>query len=173
MKERLLFTGLLAGALLLAGCSYHLVRESRKSLPGELESVFIPLARNGTIEAGLEDTFTQELIRTLRADGRINLAGPSTADARLQCELKKLRTTPASYSEQGRILVENVVLEAECRLIIPETDSTVWSSGVVRASEEYPLGTDYLNNERQRAVALREVCRDISESVRSLLLDSF
>jgi len=173
MKSKILLTAFVIGLFLFAGCSYKLVKESGKSLPADLKTVFIPLAENRTIEAGLEDTFTQELKQTLQSDGRINLAGPGVADSELRCRLQKLRTRPSSYSKQGRVLVEKISLQARCRLVVPETDSTVWSSGDITASEDYPVGPDYLNNERQKAVALREVCRDVSESVRSLLLDSF
>ncbi len=173
MRVKIFLVFLPLGLFLLTACPYKLVKESRKSLPADLKTVFIPLARNGTIEAGLEDTFTRELIKTLRADGRISLTGPSTADAELRCRLEKLRTSPSSYSKQGRVIVERVSLQAQCRLVVPETDSTVWNSGDIIASEEYPVGPDYLNNERQKSAGLREVCRDISESVRSLLLDSF
>jgi hypothetical protein len=133
----------------------------------------VPLAKNRTIEAGLEDMFTNELIQRLSADGRVLIVAPGEAEADLNCTLTELKIQPRAYNRAGMVSVERAQLTIECVLNAPQTESVIWKSGGLTQSEEYPLGNDYLANEDQKALALREVCRDLSESVRSLLLDSF
>jgi outer membrane lipopolysaccharide assembly protein LptE/RlpB len=167
----LLFTFIFAGATL--SCSYRLVKESSASLPSGVDSISIPLAGNRTIEAGLEDVFSLELKKRLAADGRVTISEKGLADAELRCVLKDIRTAPVSYTREGRVAAERVVLEAECALAIAESGSVVWKTGSLAASEEYAAGDDYLINEQARAQALLEVCRDLCESIRNALLDSF
>ena len=173
LKKTRVILPALVGAVLFFSCSYHLVREGRGSLPSGLTSISVPLAENRTMEAGLEDMFTQELIKRLRADGRVEVMAPGQADAELRCTLKSLNTWPVSYSPEGKIFAERVSLGAECALVIPESESVVWKSGSLSAAEEYGVSDDYLLNEEAKARALLEAARDISEHVRSTLLDPF
>lgn len=165
----------LALLLLLSGlgCPYTLVRERSATLPAGVRSMAVPLARNLTIEAGLEDVFTQSLIQTLRADGRVTILSAESADAELRCTLFKLLLSPQAYSKEGRISIERAVIEAECALELADTGAVVFRTGKLRATEEYPVGNDYLMNEQAKAAAVRQICADLAESVRSLLLDSF
>jgi outer membrane lipopolysaccharide assembly protein LptE/RlpB len=163
----------LALAAAVAGCGYQLVRESQAPLPAGLRNLAVPLAQNLTIEAGLEDLFTQALIQTLSADGRIEITSPGIADANLHCSLIELKISPRTYTAAGRIAAERATLAVECSLVLPDSESVVWKTGERRAAEDYPVGDDYLLNEEQKARALQEICRDLSQTVRTLLLDSF
>ena len=160
--------------LLAFSCQYSLVKEHEASLPAGVNSLAIPLAKNFTIEAGLEDMFTQEMSKRLSADGRIAVVPADFgAEAELRCVMRDLSTQPVSFTKEGRAAAESITLEAECSLVAPDSESLIWKSGPLAASEEYPLTDNYLANEDGKARALAEICRDISESVRSRLLDSF
>lgn len=160
-------------SLFSAGCPYQLVREGEVSLPGGIKSLAIPLAQNQTIEAGLDDMFTQELIKRFRSDGRVLILEPGMADAELRCQLLELKISPVGYTREGRVRAESAALSVECGLVAPSSGYRLWKTRRLTAAEEYPVGDDYLANEDQKARALLEVCRDLSETVRSLLLDSF
>ena len=158
---------------LLCSCSYRLVKENTTPLPSRLQSLSVPLARNQTIEAGLEDVFTSALIQRLRSDGRATVLPVGSAEAELHCALKTLDTKTTAYTREGRTAAEQVTVKAECGLVAPGSGSVAWSSGEIVADEEYPMGDNYLQNEQARAAALRQVCAEIADSVRALLLDPF
>ncbi len=166
-------TALCIGALLFCACSYRLVREGSAELPGGVKRVSVPLADNRTIEAGLSDIFTRELIKRLLEDGRVEVAPAGEAQAKLACELSSLVTRPVSYSEQGRIAAREAQLSASCRLVTEGSESPLWETGEIKAGEQYPISNDYLLNEKAKETAIVQACKDLSESVRSLLLDSF
>jgi len=170
MKLRLVSLTLLA---LLSACSYRLVRDGARLPSSQIDSVTVPLARNQTIEAGLEDRFTQVLLERLRADGRVTVAEAGQAAAEMRCALKSLRTDNVSYDSAGRAAAARATVTAECRLVEPASGTVIWSSGERIASEQYPLGNDPLVNEAARDAALAEICRDLAETFRALLLDSF
>jgi len=156
-------------AIPLIGCPYRLVREDSSRLPAGIRTLSVPLAKNHTIEAGLEDIFTNELIRRLAADSRVEVV--EHGEAELGCELVELKVSAASYTREGKIASETLSLKARCDLVLADSGSVAWRSGPLYVREEYPVGGDYLMNERARETALGEAARDMSESVRSLLLD--
>jgi outer membrane lipopolysaccharide assembly protein LptE/RlpB len=158
---------------LLCSCPYRLVKENAAPLPSRLQSLAVPLARNQTIEAGLEDVFTQALIQRLRSDGRATVLPVGKAEAELRCKLKSLDTRTTAYTREGRTGAESVTVTVECGLVAPGSGSVAWSSGELVADEEYPVGDNYLQNEQARAAALRQVCARIADTVRALLLDPF
>jgi len=160
-------------AALLSSCGYHLVRERAVELPAGIKSLAVPLAKNRTIEAGLEDVFTQELIRRLRADGRVPVVEPGRAEGELRCVLTELTIHSVSFDQNGRVAVASARLAAECELVKPPAEGAAWRSGELRAAEEYPVGEDYLHNETIKSQALQQAVQDLSESVRSLLFDQF
>jgi outer membrane lipopolysaccharide assembly protein LptE/RlpB len=159
--------------LLLSSCGYHLVRERVVELPAGIKTLAVPLAKNRTIEAGLEDVFTQELIQRLRADGRVPVVEPGRADGELRCVLTELTIHSVSYDKNGRVVVASARMAAECELVKPPAEGAAWRSGELNAVEEYPVGDDYLHNEDIKAQALKQAVQDLSESVRSLLFDRF
>lgn len=167
--------GLVALALMAAapGCGYHLVREKRATLPAGVSSIAVILAKNRTIEAGLEDVFTMELKKRLAADRRAPMVPPGQADAHLKCTLEAIQVVPVSFNQEGRISAEGVIVQASCNLVIPDSESVVWQTGSLAASEEFPVGNDYLVNEEAKQRAIEECARDLAESVRTLLFDDF
>lgn len=162
-----------AWALMAASCGYQLVREKSASLPSEVPNLAVPLARNHTIEAGLEDTLTQELLARFISDGRVAVVAPGRAESELRCDIDGVTTRPVSFTREGRVAAEDVGVTIRCRIVVPGSESVIWKGGPYSASEEYPVGYDYLVNEQAKAAALVEVCRDLSETVRSSILDTF
>jgi hypothetical protein len=158
---------------ILCSCGYHLVKERAVELPAGIKSLAVPLAKNRTIEAGLEDVFTQELIKRLRADGRVMVLPPGQAEGELRCTIRELSIHPVSFTKDGRVAVASASLAAECILVKTHSEGVAWISGPLTAVEEYPVGNDYLHNETIKAQALQQVVQDLSGSVRSLLLDRF
>ena len=171
--KRLLILALLALLAALGGCGYHLVRDGARLPAAGIGSLYVPLAQNRTVEAGLEDAFTQALLERLRADGRLRIAPAGQADAELRCALKALDVRNAAYNRSGREAAEQATLRAECRLVATNGGANIWTTGEIDASEQYPVGNDPLANEAARAAALSEICRDLAETVRAMLLDSF
>lgn len=161
----------LALVLLACSCGYNLVRESGVELPAGVESISVPLARNLTIEAGLEDRFTKTLIERLAADGRVDI-GRDSPD-QLRCRVTDLTVTASSYSAEGRIATQTARVKAECSLHVGGSGSVAWTTGPLEASEEYPVGNDYILNEEAKERAIGEALAYLAETVRSLLLDSF
>ena len=79
----------------------------------------------------------------------------------------------AAAMQWYRVAAEQATVRAECRLVATDGGADIWTTGVLEAAEQYPVGNDPLANEAAQAAALAEICRDLAETVRVLLLDSF
>jgi hypothetical protein len=163
--------GLALGLVLLAGaCGYHLVGKE-VSLPGGGKELNLPLLKNQTLEAGLEDLVTQALRGHLLADGRIRLR--ADAPVELRGAITGATRTPMSFSNLGRVNVERERITAEFRLVGKAGGEALWQSGELSADEEYPVFADPLETERARERALREAAEDLAETALELLLGNF
>lgn len=156
-----------------SSCGYKVVTEDRATLAGGAEKISVPLSENRTIEPALEDVFTMQLKRIILSDGRLQLVQPKEAEAELKCVLKDLSDRPVSYSEAGRISARETSFSVECMLWDRRLNELALALPELSASEVYPVGNAYLANEQARGAALREVSKQLSESVRSVLLDGF
>jgi len=156
--------------VLTAGCGYRLVGK-QVSLPGGGTELDLPLLKNKTLEAGLEDLVSQELRKHLLADGRIRLS--SDAPVELRGVITGVTRTPMSFSSLGRVNVERERITAEFRLVRKAGGEALWESGELSADEEYPVTADPLETERARERALREAAEDLAGTALELLLGNF
>ena len=169
MRMKQIFVAALA-AFAFATCGYHLAGKV-VSLPGGGRELMVPLMKNQTLEAGLEDLMTQELRGQLLSDGRVQVR--SSAPVELRGTLTRLDRTPVSFSNLGRVNVERVQVTAEFRLVRRSDGQVLWQSGELSADEEYPAEEDPLVTERAREQALHEVAEDLCEGAIELLLGDF
>jgi len=156
--------------LFAAACGYRLVGK-HAALPGGGTELSVPLLKNQTLEAGLEDIIAQELRKQLLSDSRLRLR--PEAPVELRGTITGATRQPMSFSNLGRVNVEREKVTAEFRLVRSAGGEVLWQSGELSADEEYPVGTDPLETERARERALREVAEELVETAVELLLNDF
>lgn len=149
------------GLSALSACGYQLVGKEAH-LPAGVGQVAVAAARNKTMEASLEITMTQDLLQALKSDGRIRITSRKDADAILQSELIDAVDQPLAFDKFGRGTLVQVTVRARVYLTRPGSGKEIWSSGSIAEDEQYPVGDDYLANDRLRDIALGQVCQRIS-----------
>ena len=81
MSRRHAGRALLSAALLLAatvgGCGYSL----KGNLPDHLKTVSVPLFKNRTTEAGVENTITAAVVNAFTSSGRLRVVSLGEADS--------------------------------------------------------------------------------------------
>lgn len=169
LSQKIVAAAILAGML---GCGYHLLGKE-VHLPGGVSRVYVETAKNDTMEAGLEQIFTQRLLERLRADGRITLVGKDEADAVLQSELLKSVDQPMAYNKFGRGALLQVEISARVTLVASKENKKLWDSGVLREREEFPVGDDFLATDRLRDKALNQISIRLTRVAVELLTSGF
>lgn len=171
MKRFFSVAGMMLGLLFLAAaCGYHLAGK-QVALPGGGNELDLPLLKNKTMEAGLEDLVTQELRKRLLSEGRILMS--AEAPVELRGIITGATRMPMSFSELGRVSVERERITAEFRLVRKADGDTLWKSEELSGDEEYPVTSDPLETERARERAAREAAADLAETALELLLANF
>ena len=154
--HRNFLAGLLA--LIFCACGYHLVGKETH-LPEGVSSIAIDIAENKTMESGLEQTFTQELILAFKSDGRVPVTDKKGAPAVLHSDLLKVVDSPVAFDKFGRANLVQVAFYSRVYLVQAGTGKELWSSGIITETEQYPVGEDFLANDRLRKQALAQACR--------------
>ena len=100
--------GLLAAALLLAGCGYS----TRGNLPDHIRTVAVPIFRNRTLEPGVETAVTSGVVNGFSSGGRLRVVPADQADALLEGEV-------VGYSLDGLAFDQNANVRAyRLRLVL-------------------------------------------------------
>jgi len=165
---------IIAAGLLICffSCEYHLLGKE-VHLPGEVSRIYVEPAQNKTLEAGLEQVFTQRLLEHLQADGRVKLVKQAEAEAILRSELLGTRDQPVSFDEFGRVALIQVEVSAIATLIAAKENKKLWDSGILREREEYPVGDNFLRNDQLRKMALNQASIRLSRVIVELLTGDF
>ena len=158
--------------LLVSACGYHLLGKE-VHLPGGVSKIYVETAENKTMEDGLEQLFTQRLLEHLNADGRIKLVNKNEADGILKSEILKAQEMPLAFDKFGRVTLLQVEVSAQVILLASKENKKLWDSGILLEREEYPVGDDFLRNDRLRDSALDQISQRLSRTVVELLTSDF
>jgi hypothetical protein len=97
MKKHLLFIAfLLLGLTTLSAC--HTAIPFHRSLPDWVRRVYVPIAQNGTTDAGLETLVTNAFTEATLSDGRLEVVSKAKADAVVQIRLDKMEKSTRTFS---------------------------------------------------------------------------
>jgi len=91
--------------LALAGCQYT----SRiRTLPEEIQSVYVPMFINNTYQPGLEELATRATVEAFLADGRLQVVSPREADVVVQGIIREY-SDQVSGSESDEFPMMNTI----------------------------------------------------------------
>jgi hypothetical protein len=162
-----LFGGLLAAALLVAGCAYRL--GPTNGTDAGSTSIDVRLFQNHTIEPRLSEPVAQALRRHLQQDGTFKLVTRGDADVLVTGQLIRYERRPVSYQPNDIIRVRDYEVRVTAKVHAIKTGSgatvlerEVFGRSLVQASD------DQGSSERQ-AVPL--AAADLARNITALLVD--
>lgn len=163
---------LLAAVLSAAGCGYHLPGRG-SSLPADVQTVYIDLFVNRTVEPFLENGLTNEVAREFARRGVLRpVADAGKADALLTGEITGYETVPISFDRNDEITEYRSLMTVSAVLRRADTGRVLWKGGV-SWSEEYPASADKAAQEDNEAAAVEIITARLAEELRFRILDGF
>ncbi len=157
--------------LLLAGCGYHPL--GRGALPEGIDTVYVELFENRTLEPFLENTITNEVVEEFsRRRGLRVIEEPSKAEARLEGQVQGYRVDAISFDPDDRIGQFRVTITIEAALRKFDSGRMLWK-GQLSWSEEYPINQDKSIQEDNEAAAVREIADRLAENLYFHLQQNF
>jgi outer membrane lipopolysaccharide assembly protein LptE/RlpB len=158
--------------VVLAGCGYQLSGQAG-TIPGNLQSLSVPMFTNATIVPGLEQLITRAVRTQLQRDGRVRLGTEASSAAQLRGAVTRyglavLATDPSDFILEYRAEVEVHVMveDRQQRQTLLDQKLVIITDYVVSSSQIVP-------NEIARERAMQAAARETGERVVSLLLDQF
>lgn len=143
MKRRAAVSLLLLGT---SGCGYALVGKG-VTTDASIKRIGVPLFRDATGKAGLDQKVTQKVIEELLRRGRFDVV-PDTqgVDALVEGELVSYNAVPVGFTgeDTGRTQADrySISLTARVRYTKPGAPEPLWSSDHFSFRDEYEVGSD-------------------------------
>lgn len=145
---RLLLLGVFVA---LGGCAGYQLGNIPSSAMSGVKTVYVPVARNLTMEPGLPVMVTNAVIRRLENDGTYSTARTGSADAELTVTLTHYERVPIRRSRADVAITTQyrAVLTATVTLVNRVTGATVLKDRLITGTTEYLVQGDAVEAERQ------------------------
>lgn len=167
----------LALALLGPSCGYALVGKGVTSDPS-IRRIGVPMFRDGTGKAGLDQKVTQRVIEELLKRGRFDVVQETAGvDAVVDGELVSYVAVPVGFSDEGGARTQpnrySVTLTARVRYAKTGQTEAIWENEAFAFRDEYDVADDpsaFFNQEEQ---ALDRLSSQFARSLVAAMLEAF
>jgi len=154
----------------LSSCGYRFAGSG--SFPAGIKSVCIPILKNLTSEAGIENTITNDLIYEVTRRDIAVLSNKDEADSILSGVIKSMtietisRIDPQTSSERRVTVTVNLKLTSHSGKIVRSIKG-------LSDYEEYDVVTDKLETEQNRRDAISNLSKRLAEKVYARITEDF
>ncbi len=130
---------LLFAAAAVSGCGYY----STSATGGgtSLKSIAVPLFKNETLEAGLEETVTRAVVDAFVADNHLAVVSETEAESILWGTIADYRRIPFSFDAAGAVSEYKLEIVARVEYEDRKHTKTLWTENDLRAWATYQLDT--------------------------------
>lgn len=173
MKKNLFSSGMMIFLMaMLAACGYHFAGGG--SFPAGVTRIYITMLENRSSEAGIESTFTGDLMYEFTRNRKSAIADDrESAEAVLSGTISRISTANISRSSISTALERRVIVTLNLRLISPD-GQVIWSSGDIVEDEDYIVVSENKTaTDHNKRKALLEVSRKMAEAAFSRMTDDF
>ncbi len=153
-----------------SACGYRF--SGSGNLPSGVQTVFIEVLKNRTVETGYENTVTNDLIYEFTRNGRVVEKRRDNTDAILTgvIESENVRT----ISRQGQLAPLERRVQIAISLKLTDRDHRViWSRSGISDSEAYDVGANNQITEQNKRHALEILSKRLAETAYNRLTDNF
>lgn len=166
----------LAGVVAAGGCGYSLVGRTN-NLPSSVRSVSVPVFRNLTDRAGVEQWLSEAVARELAGRGGLAVAArESDADAVLDGEVTSYTAWPSNLDASGRATEYQIVVTCSVRLVSSKGEKLLSIPGF-QFQEIWPVtdpsGVPPSDFSDRQNIAVERLASKFAESLVTALLDGF
>jgi len=159
---------LILAACIPTGCGYSF----RGNLPGHIKTVAVPMFKNNTAVAGLENTITSAVISAFSNGGRLRVVPVEQADSVLEGEIVGFQIDGAGFDRNANVQAYHlrVVLNVAFRDVRQNT--MLWQESLTQTSDFQVQGpvSDTLS---LGVGAARQAAADIGRKIASSAVDLF
>ena len=156
--------------IFLSACGYRF--SGSGDLPSGVQTVFIEVLKNRTMETGYENTVTNDLIYEFTRNGRVVQKSRDRSDAFLSGVIESAHIRTISRQGQLDPLERRVQITISLKLTDGD-DRVIWSRSAISDSEAYDVGANNQITELNKRRALETLSRRLAETAYNRLTDDF
>ena len=160
------------GMGLVCGCGYGF-RGTVNNLPPEIKAVHIRVFVNNTSEAGVEVGFANALIYEFTRGGSIGVVSEANAQGIIYGRIKSAAVDSVVFTSQAQSVDRKVTVILEIIFRRADNQKILWQNLDMIRSENFRVGGDPNQTDRNREEALRKISKDLSERIYSSILENF
>jgi len=146
----------------LSACGYKFAGGG--SLPAGIKNVCIPVLKNRTSEAGVENTITNDLIYEFNRHDISVLSSEDKADAVLSGTVWSVIIHTIAYKDPTKSSERRVTITVNLKLK-SQSGKVVWSRTGLTDNEAYDVASDKLETERNKKEAILVLSKRLTETI--------
>ena len=154
----------------LSACGYRFAGSG--SFPAGIKSVCIPILKNRTSEAGIENTITNDLIYEVTRHDITVLSSKDKADSILSGVIKSMTIETIAHKDPQTSSERRVTVTVDLKLTGP-SGRVIWSAKGASANEAYKVMSDKLATEQNRRNAISALSKRLVERLYARITDDF
>ena len=154
----------------LSACGYKFAGSG--SFPGGIKSVCVPVLKNRTSEAGIENTITNDLIYELNRHDITVLSSKDKADAFLSGTVWSVIIETIAYRDPTRASERRVTVTVNLKLT-SHSGKVVWSRMGLSDNEAYDVMPGKLETEDNKREAISVLSKRLVETIYSSITADF
>lgn len=164
---------LLVVILCLSGCGYYFPGQGG-TVPGQVNSIYIPLFVNRTAEPQLENRLTNKVSEVFsRRKSLSQVERPDLAEAILKGKIESYRSRPLAYDSQDNISEYRATMQVSAELLGGSEQQTVLWQAAETWSVDYLAADDKTRQEDLEDLAIEELSLRLAENLFYKFLDDF
>ena len=134
--------------LAVAGCQFT----SRiRTLPEEVQSVYVPMFINTTYQPGLEELATRATVEAFLADGRLQVSSPAKADVLVQGIIQEYKDQVSGTESDGFPMMNTITVKALVKLYAPND-----RMNPLNVYKPFTVSRSYISDVRRMDVTIPE-----------------
>jgi hypothetical protein len=172
MSTGLKYLSFLVVVLALSGCAgYRVGNISGRDLQG-VRSVYVPVAKNTSLQPDLQMTVTNAIIRRFNDDGTLEVNQSSNADSELDVTILNVQHIPVRSSTSDILVTAQyqVTIQAEATYINRKLGRKIFENQTVVGSTTFFTQSDIQEGERQ---ALPLAAQDLANNTVKLITEGW
>jgi outer membrane lipopolysaccharide assembly protein LptE/RlpB len=175
VKRGILFlSSLIAGAILLSGCGYHVVGTT-SSLPKDVHTIAVPAFVNKTQKYRIEQRMTQAVVREFLAASRYRVvSNPNEGDAVLHGEITSIEANPVIFDPiTGHASTMLIQVRMKVHLDERSNGKVLYQNDNHLFRQQYQISSDVAEFFDEQDPALDRMAHDFASNLVADILENF
>ena len=157
-------------SIVLTACGYQF--SGRGNLPSGVQTIAVNILKNRTLETGLENILTNDLIFEFIRSGRAVEKNNKKADAVLSGVIESSRITTISRKGEQSPLARQIEITVNLKLTSSD-DRVIWSASGISDYEAYNVAADRQVTEMNKRQAIETLSKRLAEKIQNRMTENF